>query len=471
VNDAFSSHIFEPLVRKTSEVGYAPALAESWRAVDATTWEFALRKGVKFHDGSDFDAADVLYSIERIPNVKGSPSPRTLNIAPIKETRVLDPHTIRLITDRPTPILPKMLAEVYITSDSVKSNDPQDFNKGRAAVGTGPYRFVEWVPGDRITLERYEGYWGAKPDHQKVTLRPIGAAAARVAALLSGGVDIIDNPPSNDIPRLKADPNLATNTVETCRVIYLAMDQAREPTPFVEGTDGKNPFKDRRVRRAISHAINRDAIVERVMGGRATPAGLMTSKTVFGHNPDLKPDAHDPELAKRLLAEAGYPNGFKLVLHGPNDRYINDERVIQAVAQQLARVGIQASVEAQPRAVYFPDMGKHSLSLWGQGCGGGEAHHGLTTLVYSQGKIKGFGGSNAGKYSNPELDALIDQIMTTGDDAERARLQRLAEAKAKEDVAIIPLYWEHTSWATRKTVRYEGGVEQWNVATSAFVAR
>lgn len=471
INDAFTSQIFEPLVKKNNAVNYIPGLAEVWRTIDDTTWEFKLRKGVKFHDGTDFDASDVIYSYSRVPNVKGSPSLRTLNISPVKESKIVDPHTIQFVTNRPTPLLPKMLAEVYIVSDSVQTVDPQDFNRGKAAIGTGPYKFVEWVPGERIVITRNDNYWGNKPDYANVTFQPISSGPARVAALLSGAVDIIDNPSPGDIPRLQSNPDLSLTTVETCRFIYLAMDQAREPTPFIEGTDGKNPFKDRRVRKAISMGINRNLIVERIQGGLGTPAGLMTSKTVFGHNPDLKPDPYDIEGAKKLLAEAGYPNGFKVVLHGPNDRYINDEKVLQAIGQQLARIGIQVSVEAQPNTVFAPNASKYSFTMAGQGCGGGEAHHGLTTLLYTPGKIPGFGGQNTGKYSNPELDALIDKIMTTVDDKQREKLEQQAEAMVKEDAALITLYWEHSVWATKKNIRFEGRVDQWNVATSAFLAK
>jgi len=472
-NDALASHVFGVLVRKTNAMQYAPDLATSWKPLNDTTWEFKLRQGVKFHDGSPFTAEDVVFSIKRVPNVKGSPSPRTSRVAPITEMKIVDPHTIQFVTKAPTPLLPKLLAEVYIVSSKAAQNaDPEDFNKGKAAIGTGPYKFVERVPGDRIVLQRYEGYYGDKPDFAKVVFRPIKVPPARVAALLAGDVDIIDNPPANDLPRLKADPKLQVHAVEACRIIYLHFDH-REPSPQVKGTGGKNPFKDRRVRQAVNSAINRETIAQRIMGGLATPASQMTSKTIFGHNPELKVDTYDPEGAKKLLAEAGYPNGFEVTLSTTNDRYINDSRVAETIAAMLARVGIKTNVDAMSQTLFFPRRSKEEFSFWmaGQGCGGGEGTHTLINEIHSPDKKRGLGSNNTGGYANAEIDRLIDEILATMDETKRETLERKAAAMVKQDASAVPLHWEHTVWAARKGVLYEGRVDQWNSALSARRAK
>jgi len=472
-NDALASHIFGALLVKNNAARYVPDLATSWKPLSDTTWEFKLRQGVKFHDGSPFTAEDVLFSIKRVPTVKGSPSPRTSRVSPIKEMKIIDPHTIHFVTGAPTPLLPKLLAEVSIVSSKAAQNaDPEDFNRGKAAIGTGPYKFVERVAGDRVVLQRNEEYWGEKPDFPKVVFRPIKVPAARVAALLAGDVDIIDNPPANDLPRLKSEPKVQVHAVEACRIIYLHFDHS-EPSPSVKGTGGKNPFKDRRVRQAISSAINRETIAGRIMGGLATPASQLTSTTIFGHNPELKVDAYDPEGAKKLLAEAGYPKGFEVTLSATNDRYINDSRVAETIAAMLARVGIKVNVDAMSQTLYFPRRAKGEFSFWmsGQGCGGGEGTHTLINEIHSPDKKRGLGSNNPGGYGNAEIDRLIEEILMTMDDAKREALERKAAAMVKEDASVVPLHWEHTVWVARKGIRYEGRVDQWNSALTARRAK
>jgi peptide/nickel transport system substrate-binding protein len=301
-------------------------------------------------------------------------------------------------------------------------------------------------------------------------MRPITNNASRVAALLAGDVDFIENVPTADLKRLKENP--AVRVVETVsnRVIYLHLDSNRDRSPFVFDNEGKplakNPLRDRRVRLAISKAINRPAIVERVMEGAAIPAGQLLPDGFFGVSPKLKPERYDPEGAKKLLAEAGFPDGFKLTLHSPNDRYVNDEKVAQAVAQMLTRVGIKTDVQAMPQAVYFTRASKleFSLMLLGWGADTGEPSSPLKSLLATNDPARGMGTANRGRYSNPKLDALLQEALATVDDEKRSGLLQQATEAGIEDAGIIPLHYEVTLWGMRSDLTFEGNTNQYTQA-------
>ena len=271
-------------------------------------------------------------------------------------------------------------------------------------------------------------------------------------------MDFIDNVPTADIERLKADSNVVLSSGISNRVIYLHMDRFQDDSPYITGTNGKNPLNDLRVRKAISKAINRDAIVARVMEGVAIPAGQLLPPGFFGTSDKIKPEPYDPEGAKKLLAEAGYPNGFGMTIHGPNDRYINDAKIAQAVGQMLTRVGIDMKVETMPKSVFFssassggPDKTpKYSFILVGLGSGTGEASSALKSLIHTKDSAGGFGASNCGRYSNPEVDSLIEQELATVDDPKREALLAKATEIAMNDLAIIPMHYQVNTWATRK---------------------
>ena len=463
-NNALAMNFFDTLVIPDEQQKLKPGLAESWKAIDDKTWEFKLRKGVKFHNGQPFTADDVVFTFKRAPNVPNSPSGFGI-YARGKTVEKVDDHTVLFKTAAPYPLMPNDLSTIYIISQSVGDGvKTEDFNSGKATFGTGPYRFVEYVPGDRIVMTRNDDYWGPKPVWTKVTLKPIKAGPSRVAALLAGDVDAIEQVPTIDIARLKKEPKVTLSDGISNRVVYLATDQFRETTPFVKGKDGsaiKNPFLDKRVRVALSKAINRDVIVSRVMEGVAIPAGQLLPDGFFGVSPKLKPMAYDPEGAKKLLAEAGLPNGFKVTIHGPNGRYINDAKIVEAVAQMLNRVGIEASVETLPPSVFFtrastggPDKGpEFSFILVGWGAGTGEASSPLKSLIASFDREKGNGPSNRGRYSNKEVDKLIEEAVVTIDDAKRQDLLARATEIAMEDVAIIPTHYQVNTWAAKKGLR------------------
>ncbi len=460
-NNNVGGHIFEPLVTKDPRGQLKPALAESWRPIDDLTWEFKLRTGVKFHDGNEFTAQDVAFSLDRVPTVPNSPSPFTTYSKQITEKIIVDPYTIRLKTAAPYPLMPNDMGTILIVSSkAAKGATTEDFNSGKATIGTGPFRFVRWQKGDRIEFARHDAYWGLKSPWDRVTMRIITSDPTRVAALLAGDVRAIENVPTADLAKVSKSPDLSVYRVVSHRVMYLHLDGNRDKSPFVTDKAGrpldKNPLKDARVRKAISKAINRQALVERVMEGAGVATGQLMPEGMFGYTPALKPEPYDPEGARRLLAEAGYPDGFGLTLHAPNNRYVNDEQVAQATAQMLARVGIVTKVDAMPSAVYFTRANKLEFSfiLVGWGSDTAEASSPLRALLATFSKEKGMGQANRGRYSNPKMDELLEQALATVDDAKREKLLQQATGIAMADVGIIPLYHQQNLWATRKGIAY-----------------
>ena len=475
-NNAMNGQVFGRLVDFDSNQQLFPRLAESYKAIDDTTWEFKLRKGVKFHDGSDFTVDDVIFSFERADGYTGGNSSfRTYTKG--KTLKKIDDHTLHIITEAPYPLMPNDMTTVMIMSSEAKGTgeagtnkgiSAEDFNKGLAAVGTGPYKFVEWKKGEEMILEKFEGYTGsiAQP-WDKVTFKFIKSEAARVAALLAGDVDMIDNVPTVDIARLKQDSNVALSSGISNRVIYLHLDQFRDKSPFVTDKAGnpmdKNPLRDARVRKAISMLINRDAIVERVMEGVAIPAGQLLPEGFFGRSPNLSPEAYDPAGAKKLLAEAGWGDGFGLTIHGPNDRYINDAKIAEAIGQMLTAAGIPTKVETMPKNVYFRRASKggeggqpeFSFVLVGWGSGTGEASSPLKSLLSTHNPDKGRGASNRGRHSDPKVDELLTKALATVNDAERQNLLAAAtDAAIGANQGIIPLHYQVNTWATRKGLKY-----------------
>jgi peptide/nickel transport system substrate-binding protein len=478
-NNAFARDIFDRLIMPDETQQLKPGLAVSWTAIDDLTWEIKLREGVTFHDGTPFTADDVLFTFERAPNVPASPSSFALYLKGKAITKI-DDYTVHITTERPYPLMPNDLSTFSIISKKHgEGATTEDYNSGKATIGTGAFKFVEWVRGDRIVLERNDNYWGEKPAYEKVLIKPIKSAPSRVAALLAGDVDFIDNVPTTDIARLRGDGNLNVVDSISNRVIYLHLDHARDASPFVTangGGDIVNPLKDVRVRKAISMAINRDAIVDRVMEGIAIKAGQLLPEGFFGVSPNLKPVDYDPEGAKALLAEAGYPDGFELTIHGPNDRYINDAKICEAIAQMLTRAGIKTQVETMPKAVFFkrasrggPDnTPEFSFILVGWGAGTGEASSPLKSLLHTYDKDRGFGASNRGRYSNAEVDRLTEEALATVDDAKRQDLLAQATEIAIEDVGIIPLHYQISTWAARKGVNFKARTDESTVVSGVY---
>ena len=476
-----SDHMFETLVKMDPDSKPVPGLAESWRLVDDTTWEFKLRRGVKFHDGSEFTAEDVAWSIDRIPLIANSPGRFDSYTKAIVSKQIVDPYTIRFKTASPYPLMLPDLTAVFIVSKKATAGPlPQglaseDFATGKGVVGTGPFKFVRFQRDDRVELERNEAYWGPKAAWSKVTLRFIAADPTRVAALLSGDVDAIENVPTADLKRIRENQNLNFFSKVSHRMIYFNLDQ-REKSPHVFDADGKpldkNPLRDLRVRRALSMAVNRDAIKDRLMEGLSLPTANLVPPTLFGHNPNLKP-VFDADGAKKLLADAGYPNGFSLTFHGPNNRYVNDDQIMQTIAQMWARIGVKTKVDAMPLAVYFGRASKKefSVTLVGWGAQTGEASSPLRSLIACENKEKGFGALNYPSYCNPKMDAVLEEGLRTVDDKKRLGLFQEAVKMVVDDAVLVPVHHQVTTWAAKRTIDYVGRTDERTYAHAFFPKR
>lgn len=462
-NQNIADHVFNRLIERNDQLRMVPGLALSWKAIDDTTWEFKLRPNVKFHDGTPFTAEDVAFSIERVPTVKGSPGPFTLYTKEIQSVTVVDPLTVRFKTKAPHPLLPNDMAVVPMVSKSAASTaSTADFNSGKAAIGTGPYKLSRYVRGERIELARNDAYWGRKPQAETLVFKIMTNDSARVAALMSGDVQVIDAVPVADFKRLSSDANLSLVQRTGTRLMYLYLDQGRDVSPFLSDKDGKplaaNPLKDLRVRQAISKAIDREATRDKVMEGASKPTGQLMIPGLSGYSEALKVEPVDVAGAKKLLADAGYPNGFNLTLHGTNNRYVQDDQILQAVAQMLNRIGVGVKVEAMPSAVFFPrnNKGDFSVSMSGWSPDSGEASSPLRSFIATPNKDKGYGTLNAGGYSNPKVDALLEKALATIDDAARDKLLQQATEVAMNDKAVIVLHHQVNLWATRKGLKYGG---------------
>jgi len=481
-NNSVRRHIFESLVGQDETQHLRPLLAESWRVIDDTTWEFKLRRGVRFHDGSEFTAQDFVYSVCRISSILNSPSGFSVYTRGIDRIDTPDPHTLIVHTAGPYPLLATEFATFSIVSARAAGGMNARFNRDGCTgalfhptvvdsdirsllVGTGPFEVAERVRGDRIVLVRDPDYWGPAPAWDRVILRPIPAAAARVSALLSGEVDMIENPPPQAVARIGDSPDLTLTRAPSNRTIYLSLDHTDGASRGVSGARRHNPLTDVRVREALSLAVNRDAVVGGIMSGGAVAASQLIPPGFFGHN-DAIHLAYDPPMARRLLAEAGYRDGFSMVLGAPNDRYVNDERVAQAVAQMLNRIGIRVTVEASTWSVHFPRAKRNEFaaSLIGWGAATGEASSALKAVVTAHDEARGFGTLNYGGYSNAAVEATLLRALAVIDDSARAALLGEAMKIAIDDFAVIPLYHEFAVWALRKSLVYKARADQLTLA-------
>jgi peptide/nickel transport system substrate-binding protein len=445
---AGSAHpqIFEGLTEISETLETRPALATSWRMLDPNTWEFELRPGVRFHDGTPFTARDVIATFARVPNVPNSPALFTPFIRAVKEVQVLDDHRIRIVTSTPTATLPSDLARVLLVAERDAGQTTSDFNAGKVN-GTGPYRFTSWANTDNLVIARNDGYWGARAAWQNVTLRTITRDPSRVAALLAGDVDAIDLVPTTDKQRLSADPRFRLFSGPAAVVHYIAMDAGRAESPFVSGRDGQpapNPLRDRRVRQALSMAIDRNAISTRLMEGSATPASQFLPSSIDGTSPNLRPTPYDPTRARALLAEAGFPNGFRLTLHATTDRYPKDEQIAQAVAQMWTRIGLQASVAGVAGQVFFAEATRQAYSAFIAQYGTDEAGQGPRAVVHSFEAGRGYGNANRTRFSDARVDALIQAALDEIEPEARRRKMHAAIEASMEEVAIIPIF--HPAW-------------------------
>lgn len=452
-------HIFDTLVWSGDQLQLEPGLAESWRAVDATTWEFKLRAGVTFHDGSPFTAEDVAASIRRMQTLSG-PNPTRIYVRRVQDVQIVDPLTIRIVTDGPAPTLPNDFIRLFITSARATAGlTPQDsneaFNAGRAAIGTGPYRFVSWTPREQLILERNDGYWGGRQPWARHIRREIPNDAARVAQLRTGQVDMIVRVPAADVATMERDATLRVIRADTVYVFNMEFD-FREPTPQVSARDGsrlaQNPFRDPRVREAVDLALDRRVLAEVAMEGLGTPQGQMVTPRIFGFNPALAVPTPNLVRARALLAEAGLPNGFRFTLSFTNDRLPGDRGVGTAMAQMLARIGIEVQAAGQPAAVLFPARTRGDLSavMSGWGTLTGEAHYTYSSVGHTNNPALRLGAFNWRGFSDAELDGLIQQAAVELDTAKREQLLQQVGARFNALRVSLPLTSITSAWAMRR---------------------
>ena len=457
---AFTGNIYEPLVAYDQQLKLIPALAQKWSVAKPTVWRFELRKGVQFHDGQALTADDVVFSLDR---ARGEGSDMAGNLSSISAVRKVDANTVEVETKAPNPILPNLLATIYIMNrdwaESKGALKPVDRRKGIEntasfkANGTGPYRLRERQPGVRTVLVRNGNYWGKiEGNVTDVVFQPIGNDSTRVAALLSGEVDLIDPVPVQDVPQLDSNKQIKVMQGPESRVIFLGFDQKRDELLY-SNIKGKNPFKDKRVRQAVYQAIDTSAIIDKVMRKAARPAALMVAQGMEGYAPALdKRLPFDPAASRRLLVEAGYPEGFEVTLNCPNDRYVNDSAICLAVAANLARVAIKVKVQAEPKALYFPKVLKRDTSFFMVGWipAGYDAHNALALLMATPNGAQGTW--NMGAYSNAKLDAMTQAIGSETDLPKRTKMMQEALELHRDDIGHIPLHQQALAWGMRANV-------------------
>ena len=459
-----NSLIYEFLVDRDKELGLRPALAESWTQVNPTTWRFKLRPGVRFHDGTPFTADDVVFSYER---AKADSSQLRAYANAAGTPRKIDDLTVEFVTNGPNPIMLEHLATINIMSkawcEKNKCQKPQNFGAkedmitAREANGTGPYSLVSRQPDVKTVLKKNPNWWGVKSglfdgNIDDVVYKPIASDATRVAALISGEVDLINDPPPQDVPKLQQTPNIKVIEGVENRIVFIGMDQARDELLY-SNVKGKNPFKDARVRRALYQAIDIDAIQKNTMRGLSKPTGaiLPSPKT---STPEIeKRLPFDRENARKLLADAGYPNGFEVTLDCPNNRYVNDERICQALAAMWSQIGVATKVNSMPRALYFPKLEKTDTSLYMLGWGGASTD-GIFTLqpVLSSYNGKGDGDFNYGRYTNAKVNDLTAKVKVDMNQDERLGFIREALLAQNAEVNLIPLHRQVIPWASRSNV-------------------
>jgi peptide/nickel transport system substrate-binding protein len=458
---SFLNNVFEALVTRGKDLKLMPSLAVAWRLKSPTVWQFDLRPGVVFHDGTPFTADDVVFSLER---ARGDGSDVRSQLGTVKAIRKTGPLQIEIDTTAPNPILPDVITNILIVSKAwAEANNalrPVDRRRGIEnaasfkANGTGPFRVRERQPGVRTVLGAHARWWGRRESNlDDIVFLPIANDGTRVAALLSGEVDVIDPVPLQDMARVKAAPGLGVQQTPESRIVFLGFDQKRDEL-LVSSVKGKNPFKDQRVRQAVYQAIEIDTIASKVMRGLAKPTGAMVAHGIRGHTAAMEPRlAYNPEAARKLLADAGYAEGFEAGFNCPNDRYTNDAEICQAVAANLARIGIRLRVQSESKTTYFPRALKRDVTMFmlGWSPAGYDAHNLLYTVLATPDGAQGQW--NFGAYSNARLDALTSRIQTETNDGVRNALIAEALALHAKDVGHVPLHQQVVTWGMKSHVQ------------------
>jgi peptide/nickel transport system substrate-binding protein len=460
-NKAFMANLFETLTGIDANGRLAPNLATAWTLVDDTTWAITLRPDVAFSDGTKFTADDVAFTLNRVSAVPTTVANFSEYVKGIAGVEVTGPHQLRLTTHGPFPLLPEYMASVGIVSRAHGENaTTADYNTGTAAIGTGPYRLISWARGDRLIMERNERYWGARPEWNTVTFHYVKNASSRLATLLAGDADLIDTVSVHDVDRVRDDKRFTVIAGLSADIVGFVFDERDRPPPKITSNDGQplaaNPFHDKRVRAAVDLAIDRVVIRDRVMNGQSAPDNQLMRQGQYGYDPGLPPARYDPSQAKRLLTEAGYPNGFRLTMDCQNDRFVNDAEICQAIAQMLTHVGIVTTPEVMPHAVWVPRANKHEFSFfttfWTFDTP--EPSIVLISQFETPDPVRGRGAFNRGGYSNPEFDAVLDTALQTMDRDKREKLLIQATDIEILDHVTVPLHRQFNIEAMTTRIRH-----------------
>ena len=455
-------HFYDRLVKMDPDLKIVPDLAESWRLIDNVTWEFKLKKGVTFHNGEPFNAEAAKYSLIRARTWKKS---QWKHMVPdYSEIKVVDDYTIHVITKAPEPESLLMLTSIAMVPPKYFS-ETDEAELAVHPIGTGPYKFIEWVKDDHVKMVANENWHGGKFDFKDVVIRPIPEDATRVAALITGEVDVIWGVSIPDIPRIEKNEDTYVSRVPSQRAIYIMFDvHSDEGGPAPEKQPGlpegkPNPFKNQKVREAVAHAIDVDEIIKYVMEGSAYPASQIISPYAPDFNPDIKRPEFDLEKAKALLKEAGFGDGFEANFDCPNDRYINDQLVTEAIAQQLTKIGLKLNVIATPKAVFFPKMDKFESPMFLAGWGT-LSYQSTMNNFFRENKAP-YGRNNRGRFYNPEIDKRLDVANSEMDPAKRFELRKAVAADVYATYYVIPLYYQENVIGFNKRVDSKARVDEY----------
>lgn len=451
----YMANFFDGLLqRKGPEGTLAPALAVRWEHPDLLTWKFYLRKGVKFHNGNPFNADDVKFSFERLSNPEVS---EFLNTGKsIDSIEIIDDYTVAIKTKQPIPWFANNMHQIFIMDkESTEARDPGDVMV--RPIGTGAYKLVEWVKGSYVRMEANEDYWEGAPPIKNVEIRPITESSTRFAALVSGQVDIVTGIPVELYENVVKNPKLQVISRPARRSIFLAL-----------GNKPGSPMADIRVRKAIYMAINENEIIEKIMRKHAALAAQVPDPPTIGYNPDIKRLPYDPEMSKKLLKEAGYENGFTVTLTGPNDRYVQDEKIAEAVAKYLAKVNITAKLDVKPKSIFFPQVARGELEFYLIGWFDGTFDMGRTyfKIAHTRDQAKGFGGLNGAAYSDAALDKLLEATAGIINPQDRGKvLQVLNKMAMMDKIVWIPLHYQEDLYAIQKGkgIRFQPRPDRWMV--------
>jgi len=454
-NLSVMSNFFDGLMQRKGTKGtLSPALALRYEHPDLLTWKFYLRKGVTFHNGNPFTAEDVKFSFERLSDPKVSEFINTgKSIASIE---IIDDYTVVIKTKTPIPWFANNLHQVYMMDkESTESRSVGEVQQ--VPIGTGAYKFVEWVKGSYVKMKANENYWEGAPPIKNVELMPITESSTRFAALVSAQAELVSGVPVELYEQVVKNPKLEVISRPARRSIFLGL-----------GSKPGSPWDDIRVRKAIYMAINEDEIIEKIMRGHASPAAQIPDPPTIGYNPEIKRLPYNPEMAKKLLKEAGYEGGFDITLTGPNDRYVQDEKIAEAVVRYLAKVGIRAKLDVKPKAIFFPEVfeGKLEFHLIGWFDGTFDMGRTYFKLIHTRDKEKGFGSLNGSNFSNPDVDTLLQATASMVDQEARKKvLQYINKLATAQSIACIPLHYQQDLYAIQKGkgITFQPRPDRWMV--------